>query len=646
MKKRTFAFLLALVMLLSMFPIYAAASDESVDESSAVETEAEEEAPAEEAAPEVPAEESAPEEPVEEPAEEAADAETAPVEGEILMSAVAAVAVEPAESAVMPAAKDDWNDKEDNKQDEPSQKTDVDHIDIDINLQAVVVINGKEYTKNFTIGTNDASKVSVSAAQNGSTVSFTRSGVSTSTDGDGNSQIRLEGTYPVGTQSNPVKYTVTYKGTVDVEADDGKTHTVPVTLTVTTGYWDSGNVCPGLGNSSDWQNGSVVGGSGIDLKLGVGSGSSDSEGDGEDDDDDVTSGVLQIQKTIVGVTAAEDQTYTVEIYSISDETETLYDTKTVTVSAGDTMASVMIANVPLGTYKVVEKVEGLAAINGYTWKEVKYVTGDTKTISASDSNETFAIENTYVAPAPEEPEAEKGSLTVSKSFEGDLTAQGIQSVTVKVEGGEYSQELTLSAENNWKATVSDLEVGEYTVTETGVTAAEGVDLTAYTLTVTGEGKVEVKADAEASAAIVNNYDEIEDEPETPDEPEITYTEVSVKKVWKDHGAADRPDSIEVGLYADGELVNLVALSADNSWTYTWTELDDSYEYTVEEVEVPDGYISKVTADGYRFTITNYEKSVPVTGDNGMEVMWAMLMVMSAAVLAALALNGKKRYNGK
>ena len=95
------------------------------------------------------------------------------------------------------------------------------------------------------------------------------------------------------------------------------------------------------------------------------------------------------------------------------------------------------------------------------------------------------------------------------------------------------------------------------------------------------------------------------------------TSVTVTKAWEDGGNQDdiRPDSIRVQLKIKVLLVEIpvgdpVELNAANQWTYTFTDLDDTYKgvkisYTVAEVDVPEGYEAEVTGnqtDG--FTITN------------------------------------------
>ncbi|MHC0552887.1 collagen binding domain-containing protein [Salinicoccus sp. CNSTN-B1] len=92
------------------------------------------------------------------------------------------------------------------------------------------------------------------------------------------------------------------------------------------------------------------------------------------------------------------------------------------------------------------------------------------------------------------------------------------------------------------------------------------------------------------------------------------TDVSVTKKWEDAEDQDglRPDTIAVQLLADGETVgNAVTLSANNEWTNTWSDLDayqsngKAIDYSVEEVNVPEGYESSVNSeDDNTITVTN------------------------------------------
>nr|AHF25645.1 collagen adhesin [uncultured bacterium Contigcl_24] len=100
------------------------------------------------------------------------------------------------------------------------------------------------------------------------------------------------------------------------------------------------------------------------------------------------------------------------------------------------------------------------------------------------------------------------------------------------------------------------------------------------------------------------------------------TSVSVRKIWEDEGNAyqTRPAGIRVQLYADGAATGEeVILNAANGWSYTWTGLDKcenenenslpgnpkTIKYTVEELEIPEGYQAKITGSATTgFVITN------------------------------------------
>lgn len=91
------------------------------------------------------------------------------------------------------------------------------------------------------------------------------------------------------------------------------------------------------------------------------------------------------------------------------------------------------------------------------------------------------------------------------------------------------------------------------------------------------------------------------------------TSLTVSKVWDDDGE-DRPETVTAALIrADktGERVEeTVTLSEANSWTYTWTGLDDACRWSVLEQNIPDGYQAAYTtsASGKVITITNTEES--------------------------------------
>ena len=92
------------------------------------------------------------------------------------------------------------------------------------------------------------------------------------------------------------------------------------------------------------------------------------------------------------------------------------------------------------------------------------------------------------------------------------------------------------------------------------------------------------------------------------------------KKWEDNDNKNnlRPESIMVQLFANGNAVgDPVNLNEQNGWSYTWEDLakyDDMNEisYTVEEVNVPEGYTKETTTENNQTIITNILEPEPPT----------------------------------
>ena len=98
---------------------------------------------------------------------------------------------------------------------------------------------------------------------------------------------------------------------------------------------------------------------------------------------------------------------------------------------------------------------------------------------------------------------------------------------------------------------------------------------------------------------------------------ISYTQRRVVKVWSDNNSTSRPTSVKVSLMKDNKLYESVVLNKDNSWRYTWRDLDPKYEWTMVEENVPFGYTVSVTRDSYTFYVTNtYSTNKSASGRGG------------------------------
>ena len=185
-------------------------------------------------------------------------------------------------------------------------------------------------------------------------------------------------------------------------------------------------------------------------------------------------------------------------------------------------------------------------------------------------------------------------ISVKKVWNDADNADGIRPETIKVQlykngNTKVYDAVELSEKNNWSYTWEGLPTMENN--EDIIYAVDEVEIPAgYEKEVTNK---------ETKFIITNTH--------VPD-----VTKISVEKVWDDNNDQDgiRPTTIKVQLYADGKASGrTVELSENNNWKYTWNNLSkqkagEDIVYTVDEVEIPDGYIKTVTSKGTAFTITN------------------------------------------
>jgi len=90
------------------------------------------------------------------------------------------------------------------------------------------------------------------------------------------------------------------------------------------------------------------------------------------------------------------------------------------------------------------------------------------------------------------------------------------------------------------------------------------------------------------------------------------------------GTADRPGSVKVQLYRNGEAHgSFEVLNNGNNWTKLWTELERGPTWTVDEVNVPEGYTKTITGDAVNgFTITNTKGTEPEYTSVKTKKVWA------------------------
>ena len=252
--------------------------------------------------------------------------------------------------------------------------------------------------------------------------------------------------------------------------------------------------------------------------------------------------------------------------------------------------------------------EGLNDASQWRVDETEVPAGYTKEVTVDGYQ--FTITNTRTINPVE--------VSVTKEWvasEGVIHPESVEAVLYR-DGQEFAT-VTLSAENDWTYRWTGL-TDEYTWTVDEKNVPEG-----YTKTVTNEGDV---------WTITNTK-------------EFTLIDISVNKVWYGAGVK-HPDSVEITLFRDGEAYDSVTLSAENDWTYTWEALTDEFQWTVDELSVPSGYVKNVRKDDWNFTVVNTHVDNPKTGDfadlMGMGTMTAIGILGCGICLLALFAPRRKR----
>ena len=230
----------------------------------------------------------------------------------------------------------------------------------------------------------------------------------------------------------------------------------------------------------------------------------------------------------------------------------------------------------------------------------------------ADGNFAYMLTNTKTT-GPD-----KTSVEVAKAWDDADNQDGIRpaSVTVQLyaDGVATGDAVELSSANSWHYQWSDLDKNAngkaiaYTVGEVDVPGG-------YTPSVSKNDAT----DGTFSYTLTNKHDAAE-------------TSVGVHKAWNDANDQDgiRPASVAVQLYANGEVLgDAVVLSAANNWSYEWknlakNEAGKAIDYTVVEVDVPEGYavnVSKNNASDGTFSYTLTNTHAPATTEVNVQKKW-------------------------
>ena len=248
------------------------------------------------------------------------------------------------------------------------------------------------------------------------------------------------------------------------------------------------------------------------------------------------------------------------------------------------------------------QVKTVTANDGWKWSFTdlpKYAGGNEITYTISEDAvpgytsdvDGFNVTNSYTPG--------KTNVTVTKSWKDSGNQDGLRPAEITVEllenGEPTGKTLKLSKGTRWMGTFSDLD--EYKDGEKIVYSVKEVSVKGYDSSVTGN--------ATTGFVITNSH--------TP-----AKIDLSGSKTWDDADNQDgkRPESITIRLYANGKQVEVVTVTAEDGWKWSFANLP-KYEsgseirYTITEDAVP-GYQSEVNGMDVTNHYTPGKINIPVT----------------------------------
>ena len=218
--------------------------------------------------------------------------------------------------------------------------------------------------------------------------------------------------------------------------------------------------------------------------------------------------------------------------------------------------------------------------------EIVYTITEDEIEGYTTTVEDYNVTNTHT---PEKTEVEG-----AKTWDDNDNQDGVRPASITINllaDGEQVDSVTVTEEDNWAWSFTELDKYK----------DGGVEIV-YTIT---------EDEIEGYTTEVNGYDVV-----NTHTPELT--EVEGSKTWDDNNDQDgvRPASITINLLADGEIIDSVAVTEEDNWSWSFTELDKYRDggveivYTITEDEV-EGYTTEV--NGYDVVNTHTPELTEVEG---------------------------------
>lgn len=190
----------------------------------------------------------------------------------------------------------------------------------------------------------------------------------------------------------------------------------------------------------------------------------------------------------------------------------------------------------------------------------------------------------------------KTDLDIFKTDEKGQSLSGVEFSLYRLEKNQSELIETKITSNEGKVSFNDLSLGDYFLVEKELNGYQKMNDLYFSVVDNGK---EAIIQFKEKQILIDKVLQIKNT-KLPEKTSLT-----VIKKWNCQGNKI-PDFIYVQLYDGNTAIEnqKVKLSAENNWTYTFTDLEKGKNWTVKEVEVPQYYVaSVVTKDGV-VTITN------------------------------------------
>ena len=163
----------------------------------------------------------------------------------------------------------------------------------------------------------------------------------------------------------------------------------------------------------------------------------------------------------------------------------------------------------------------------------------------------------------------------------------------------------------------DLPLGLYLIRQTG--EVEGyAPCTPFLVTLPGENEEGYVYEVNAS----------------PKTEVAKLTSITVRKVWNIDDTTEKTQRVTVRLMQGEQIVNTAILSDENHWQVTYANMPERDDYSIVEVDVPQGFTATYEQRDYVFTVINSSSLI----QTGQPVAPILVLTASGMVLIWIGLE--------